>query len=542
MIVRTHDASFASERLVQRVGGSIDRRLPLIDGFLATVPSKAIERLRVTRGVASVTVDRRVRLSSLSSWDPKTDLGSLYYVAQEVTGAGEYWNDGYTGKGVDVALIDSGVTPVAGLVTPDKVVLGPDLSFESQSPELRNLDTYGHGTHLAGIIAGRDDSVPTPVQKGEETFVGMAPDARIVSIKVADSQGSTDVSQVIAAIDWVVQHRRDNGLNIRVLNLSFGTDSEQDYRVDPLAYAVEVAWRKGIVVVVAAGNGGFGSEGLNSPASDPSVIAVGGADGNGTYDWLDDTVPSWSSWGTHKRRPDLVAPGKSIVSLRVPGSSLDLAHPGARIGASRFFRGSGTSQAAAVVSGAAALIIQQRPTITPDGVKALLVESAQELPKAKKEAQGGGMLNLKLARDTRTPRRLRLSPAGTGGGSLDLARGSSHLQVNGAVLSGERDIFGAPFDSGRWAALSLAGNAWSGGTWNGNAWSGDAWSSGAWSGNAWSGNAWSGNAWSGNAWSGNAWSGNAWSGNAWSGNAWSGNAWSGNAWSGNAWSGSGWGP
>jgi hypothetical protein len=545
VIVRELPGSGAGpERLVQQLGGKVGRHIGIINGFAADVPRPGLARLEADRRVHSVTVNRRVRLlNDLDGWDQKTDLGSLHYVAQEVTGAGDYWNDRFTGEGVDVALIDSGVVPVDGLSTPGKIVHGPDLSFESGAENLRYLDTYG--THMAGIIAGRDDAVAAVVQKGEENFVGMAPDARIVSIKVANAHGATDVSQVLAAIDWVVQHRRDNGLNIRVLNLSFGTDGVQDYRVDPLAYAVEVAWRHGIVVVVAAGNGGFGSQKLNNPAYDPFVIAVGGADGVGTYSFIDDTVQPWSSSGDGTRNPDLVAPGKSIASLRVPGSSLDLAHPGARVGATpRFFRGSGTSQAAAVVSGAAALVIQQRPDITPDQLKRLLKMTASRLLHADEQAQGEGMLNLKRARAVTTPpssTSAQLAEPSTGTGSLDLARGSSYLTEGGVDLRGEQDIFGAPFDSQSWAAASLAGNAWSGGTWNGNAWSGNAWSGNAWSGNAWSGNAWSGNAWSGNAWSGNAWSGNAWSGNAWSGNAWSGNAWSGNAWSGNAWSSSAWG-
>ena len=166
----------------------------------------------------------------------------MYWVGQEVTGAGEYWNDGFYGQGVDVALTDSGVAAVDGLSAPGKVLHGPDLSFESQSEAFRFTDTFGHGTHMAGIITGRDTATPRPVQKGVENhFVGVAPEARVVSVKVADSHGSFDVSQVIAAIDWVVQHRKDDGLNIRVLNLSFGTDSVQDYRLDPLAYAAEAA-------------------------------------------------------------------------------------------------------------------------------------------------------------------------------------------------------------------------------------------------------------------------------------------------------------
>ena len=162
----------------------------------------------------------------------------------------------------------------------------------------------------------------------------------------------TDVSQVLAAIDWVVQHRQDHGLNIRVLNLAFGTDGAQDYRLDPLAFAVEVAWRKGIAVVVAAGNGGAAAGRLNNPAYDPFVIAVGAVDGNGTSTMADDVVPSWSSSGDGVRNPDLVAPGKSLVSLRVPGSHIDRTFGAtARVGKTRFFRGTGTSQAAAFVSG-----------------------------------------------------------------------------------------------------------------------------------------------------------------------------------------------
>ena len=203
-------------------------------------------------------------------FSPKEYSGSMYWVTNEITGASTYWSDGHTGAGIDVALIDSGVVAVNGLTYPGKVINGPDLSFESQVDNLRYLDTFGHGTHIAGIIAGRDDGI-TDLQRGNESsFIGMAPDARLVNIKVADSQGAVDVSQVIAAIDWVVQHRNDNGMNIRVLNLSYGTDGLQDYQVDPLTHAVERAWKAGIVVVVASGNDGNATP-LRNPAYDPFV-------------------------------------------------------------------------------------------------------------------------------------------------------------------------------------------------------------------------------------------------------------------------------
>ena len=158
-------------------------------------------------------------------------------------GVQAWWNAGFTGQGVDVALIDTGVAPVPALSGNGKIVNGPDLSLESQNPNLQYLDTNGHGTFMAGIIGGNDG------QPGG--YRGVAPDSRILSVKVGDADGGVDVSQVIAAIDWVVQHRTDNGMNIRVLNLSYGTDSSQPFVIDPLAFAVERAWKAGIVVVTA---------------------------------------------------------------------------------------------------------------------------------------------------------------------------------------------------------------------------------------------------------------------------------------------------
>jgi subtilisin family serine protease len=544
-IVRATPSSLAAaESAVRDAGGNVGLRLPIVDGFVANMSSSAVMTVNRVPGVYSVTANAPLHLNSLlDGWDQGSDLGSMQYVAQAATGASAFWNAGITGRGVDVALIDSGVVPVNGLRTAGKVLQGPDLSFESQIPNLRYLDTFGHGTHMAGIIAGRDDATPASVRGGEQTFVGIAPDARIISLKVADSRGATDLSQVIGAIDWVVQHRNKNGLNIRVLNLSFGTDGEQDYRIDPLTYAVEVAWRSGIAVVVSAGNGGFGSTKLNDPAYDPFVIAVGAADTQGTADWKDDIVPTWSSWGDGTRNPDLVAPGRSIVSLRAPGSNLDRLYPTARVGVTpRFFRGSGTSEAAAVVSGAAALIIQQRPTITPDQLKALLRGTANRLWKADLRGQGAGLLDLAQLRDHSTPANVdQLWTRATGMGSLELARGSAHVTENGIPLSGERDIFGAPWNASPWAQQLAAGTSWSGGVWRGNTWTGNTWTGNTWSSAVWTGNTWTGNTWSGNTWSGNTWSGNTWSGNTWSGNTWTGNTWSGNTWSGNTWSGVGWG-
>jgi len=556
VIVReSPSANGAAENLVTQLGGHVTRRLDIIDGFVATVASNDVNRLRAVPGVFEVTGDAPLTLDS-TSYDPTTDPTSLYNTARTV-GAVSYWRNGFTGKGVDVALIDSGVAPVNGLTTPGKVVNGPDLSFDSQAPNLQYLDAYGHGTHMAGIIAGRDDAVvPGSNYAGDSTdFLGVAPDARIVNVKVADAGGAVDVSQVIAAIDWVVQHKNDNGLNIRVLNLSFGTDSTQPYTLDPLAYAAEVAWRNGIVVVAAVGNDGANALGVSDPADDPYVLAVGAVDTQGTVSPSDDTVATFSSAGNGTRNPDLVAPGVHIASLRDPGSTIDRQFGATATVGTRFFRGSGTSQATAVMSGAAALAIQQHPNFTPDMIKRLLTKTASTLSTqslsllglisvsqpVSPTLQGSGEVNLRNAIEAGVSTSyVQTWPQSTGTGTLEGSRGSLHVTQNGVTLTGEQDIFGDAWNSANMAALEAASQSWSGGVWNGQTWSGQSWSGQSWSGQSWSGQTWSGQSWSGQSWSSQSWSSQSWSGQSWSGQSWSGQSWSGQSWSGQSWSGQSW--
>jgi serine protease AprX len=533
----------SADEAVDALGGVVQRRLVTMDAFVARVPVDRVGQLELTPGVLSVTQDASVHLmGTVDGVDPSKYAGSWLRVAKN-TKLIEMWQKGWTGKGVDVALIDSGVAPVEGLAV--NVINGPDLSFESQASNLTDIDTYGHGTHLAGLIAGRDSSI-APGREDEDVdkaFVGAAPGSRIVSLKVAANDGATDVSQVIAAIDWVVEHRNTDGLNIRVLNLSFGTDSTQDYRLDPLAYAAEVAWLHGIVVVVSAGNSGFGSSQLNDPAYDPYVIAVGADDTKGTDDPKDDTIPSWQTRGNSVRHPDLVAPGKSIVSLRDPGSFVDDANPSARLGGSRFFKGSGSSQAAAIVSGAVATLLQQRPSMTPDQVKALLIDTAVPLPSADPVTQGAGLINLHNAREARVPSiadATQTWPRATGLGSLQQARGTVIATDGDVPLTGEQTIFGDAWDPATWASASWDGTTWSGGSWNGRTWSGDCWCASGWAGRTWSGRTWSGNAWSGRTWSGRTWSGRTWSGAGWSAGDW-GDADTPSAFASSGWSSTIWG-
>ncbi|TFV65624.1 peptidase S8 and S53 subtilisin kexin sedolisin, partial [Blastococcus sp. CT_GayMR20] len=493
-------AGDAAEQAVARFGGTVGKQLGILGGFTAQVPADRVGLLRAVPGVESVTSDAGLTLSSTEISDNAAANGSLYTIANKVTGASTMWDAGYTGKGVDVAVIDSGIVPVEGFNTPGKVVYGPDLTLEAAGPA-KNKDTYGHGTHMSSIIAGRDGGTTGTGSGDSSNFVGMAPDARIVSIKVADAKGQTDVSQAIAAIDWVVQNRNKGGMNIRVLNMSFGTDGVQDYVLDPLAYAAEQAWHKGIVVVVAVGNEGFGTAKVNNPAYNPFVIAVGSNNANGTADTADDVVSTFSNDGDGTRNPDLVAPGEKVLGLRSAGSYLDTTYPAARIG-DRLFRGSGTSQAAAVVSGAAALLIQQRPGIKPDQVKALLTETANVIPAATAAQQGAGVIDLAEAKDYQTPQKVQSFKVATGLGSLEAARGSVHVSVNGKLVKGEIDVRGKSIDIRKLAEGIRGGLNWNGMSWSGMSWSGMSWSGMSWSGMSWSGMSWSGMSWSGMSWSG----------------------------------------
>jgi serine protease AprX len=422
---------------------------------------------------------------------------------------------GYTGKGVGIALIDTGVVPVAGL-TSGNVANGPDLSLESQVPSLFRRDTYGHGTHLAGIIAGRDAA--------GGSFRGVAPDAKLLSIKVGAANGAVDVTQVMAAVDWVVAHRNDDPANpIKVLNLSYGTDSTQSWVTSPLSDAVENAYRAGISVVVAAGNTGGN---ILLPGSNPYIITVGATDPQGTTNPADDKIASFSSKGTlWGNGPDVMAPGRSIVSLRDPGSYADVNYPSARVG-DRFFKGSGTSQAAAVVSGASAVLLQKYPSLSPMQVMCYL--RATGTPVAGSSAP---QINLQTAlRSTLTG----CSQSGTtitGLGSIQKDRGSSLVTMgDGVALTGERDIFG-PLSTAVWAPASAAHTSWNGGNWMGRPWTGTGWAAPSDGQANWGGKTWSGKTWSGKTWSDVAWAGQTWSGKTWSNSNGSAPMWNGANWS-----------
>jgi serine protease AprX len=550
MIVRTAGSDPAvAERAVEAADGTVVRVLRGVNMLVADIACPAV--LDGAPGIVAAVPDSRIEPQSLGSESLLLD-GSLVNVAEAIR-APELWRRGITGKGIGIALIDTGVAPVPTLGG-QKVTFGPDLSIESQVEQLRHLDSFGHGTHMAAIMAGREGPVASGAVYAEdkENFYGIAPDASLLSIKVANHAGATDVSQVIAAIDWVVQMSPKTGLNIRIINLSYGSPPGQSPLLDPLAFAADMAMQRGIVVVTAAGNEGKDPDrGLLNPAFHPNVIAVGAVNTNRTPDdTSDDFVAPFSAQANGEwddrgdvPGPDVVAPGVSIVSARVPGSVIALANPLAAVGQWGLL-GSGTSQAAAVVSGAAALLLQRYPGLTPPQMKQLLYDTATPLNRTIKvngervntdEAMGGGEINLVEAADKGYP---TYPPQVTslGTGSLENARGGIHLESDGLRLEGEVDLMGNTWDS-EWMASFTEGVAtWSddGSSWNGSVWAGAGWLTAADEG-------WESREWRGGDWSSREWRSREWRSNTWTGLAWRQASWASKFWTEDGWSGGGWG-
>ena len=476
---------------------------------LAVLASLTTFTLSVNRplGATTLSTARVVELIPEDTTDP-VELDEL--AADVLAGTADISD----GTGIDVAIIDTGVAAVDGLDADGKVLHGPDLTTEAAT-DLATVDSYGHGTHMAGIIAGERD--------GAE---GIAPGARIVSVKVAGADGETSLPQLIGAIDWVVANKNSDGLDIRVLNLSFGHGEIDTHVGDPLSAAVERAWDAGIVVVVAAGNDAEEHGHLGSPAVDPFVLAVGSTDSTGGEAAADQPVADFSSIGDGVRNPDVVAPGRSIASYRVPGSTIVDESPEGLHG-DDLFRGSGTSQSAAVVSGLVARLLGEHPTLTPDQVKATLARTATALD-APAEAAGAGRVDLAAA---------AAAPA------FD-AEPQDHARAltDGApmLLWPEGDWNGAVWGSATWASATWAGAVWAGANWAGANWAGANWAGANWAGANWAGANWAGANWAGANWAGANWAGANWAGANWAGANWAGANWAGANWAGANWAGANW--
>jgi serine protease AprX len=345
---------------------------------------------------------------------------------------------------------------------------------------------------MAGIIAGSGAG-------SDGRHAGMAPAADLLSIKVAGRDGSSDVSKVLAAIQWAVENRDRYG--IRILNLSLGTDSKESWQVDPFNYAVERAWDAGIVVVVAASNRGPSAGTISKPGDDPWVLTVGAVDDRGTAPDADDRLPDFSSrgpTGDGHAKPDVVAPGARLVSLEAPGSAIAERFPTDVGGGYR--RGSGTSMAAAAVSGGVALLLEQHAGWSPDQVKAALRATAGPTASRDIQAVGSGTVDLPAAAGWAGAPPVTGLARSSGRGSLDASRGGVRVRTDdpvGVVLSGSltaQMLLWDPvaFTTGDWTAPPTGASTtllhrWHGTTWYGNNWQGNNWQGNNWQGNNWQG-------------------------------------------------------
>ncbi len=352
--------------LALSVGCKVHKELSAINCFTTKVDAKTLEALVKNENVKKVWMD--------------TEVKALLDVGSKTVSANKLWDLNYTGKNSVVAVLDTGVYPHPDLE--GRIVAFKDFIGEKKDP----YDDNGHGTHVAGAIASNGS-------KSNGSYVGPAPHAKVVGVKVLNKQGSGSLSGVIEGILWCVENRRS--LNINIMNLSLGYSTRDSYKDDPVCSAIEKAWDAGIVVCVAAGNSGPQSRTINSPGIHPKVITVGALDDKRTVDSNDDSVASFSSRGpTYEdlAKPDIIAPGVDIISHRAPNSTTDKQDKESRVG-QWYYKMSGTSMATPICAGVVAQILEINPSLKPNDVKRILMQTATPLSGVDKASQGAGVIN-----------------------------------------------------------------------------------------------------------------------------------------------------
>jgi serine protease AprX len=434
------------------VGGQPLAVLPIVDGLLGRIPAGQADRLRRDRPRVRAVLDanRPLRLQGVAA-APSAAAAVAGFPAAATAVPGD------AGRGVAVAVLDTGIAASGDLA--GRVVARADLSGEGSF-----TDSYGHGTFMAGLIAG-DGRGGGPA--------GTAPGADLVDLKVAGADGATTLGQVLLAMQLADSSRERFG--IRVLNISLGAPAD-DPATAPLTEAVERLWADGITVVTAAGNGGA----LTAPGLDPYVVTVGALDPAAAAD----PVPAWSGRGPDfagRAKPDLLAPGVDVVGLRAPGSTVDLANPAARVG-DAYFRGSGTSMSTALVAGAAAALAAAHADWGPDRVKAALAVSS---------AANAGALDLDQL--------MEAAPAAPANGDLFPLRSPGAAGAPSApAFMGALDWRAGAFEGLRWAldggvAAAAGPAAWEARPWLTSRWRGG--QSGTWAAQQWLARTWAARSW-----------------------------------------------
>jgi serine protease AprX len=371
--------------LVRSLGGRPGLDLHIINGLSARLTAAAARRLAASPLVHAVSLNAVIKQTT---YDDGPSAWALATSFDQSVAAPRLWRH-TTGQGVGVAVIDTGISGgLADFQTSQNDATSRVIASAVIDPKATTAnDTYGHGTAVAGLIAG-NGGYRQPGDPLAGQYAGTAPDANLISIKVADDSGRATTLDAIYGLQFAVDHKRQD--NIRVVNMSFRSTSAESAKTDPLDAAAEQAWLNGIVVVAAAGNMGTAADAVSyAPGNDPYVITVGALDDQGTRSTYDDAPASWSSQGVTQdgvAKPDVLAPGAHIVTTLAPGSDFATLCPTCVIGHA-YFQVSGTSLAAPLVAGVAADLVAAHPDWTPDMVKGAIVNTAVPLP------GGGGELN-----------------------------------------------------------------------------------------------------------------------------------------------------
>ena len=442
------------ESLVARLGGAVTEDLYIINAFGATLPAKAVLELAQADGVRWVSLDAPMVETACTQCVDTTNLKNAYVQAIR---ANRLWNESpyLQGQGIGVAVVDSGVNPQQDLYT----VMGVNRLVAAVAYNggynQSVYDGYGHGNHVAGIIGGNGS-------RSNGAYIGVAPMINIVNVKVSDDQGGATALNVIKGLQWINDNKAK--YNIKVVNLSLNSGVPASYNTDPIDAAVEILWFNKVVVVVSAGN--RGKNALYPPANDPFVIAVGATDDKGTASITDDVIASYSGSGTTTdgfKKPDLLAPGTNIVALMAnPNGVLATAHP-ANVVNGIYFRMSGTSMAAPMVAGAAALLLQDEPNLTPDQVKYRLMATANKTWPGYNAKVGAGYLDVYAA------------VKGTSNTSANTGTRVSQMLRTGSQPVNWTSV---NWNSVNWNSVNWNSVNWNSVNWNSVNWNSDVWESG----------------------------------------------------------------
>ncbi|MBI2953686.1 MAG: S8 family serine peptidase [Chloroflexi bacterium] len=494
---------------IAKHGGVASRSLGIVGGASGKINLRRLAALSREPAVRYISLDARL----VATGGP---YGGDLIDYTKALNADDVWATGFSGSGVTVAVLDSGVAALPNGIDPRRLVASIDLVGGPPS----SPDPGGHGTHVAGIAAGRDAN-----------WSGIAPEANIASVRVIDRNGNARMSTVIQGIQWAVQNRKAYG--IRVLNLSLGGPAFGSYRQDPLAAAVEVAWHAGIMVVAAAGNLGPGAGTIVTPGHDPYIVTVGGLDMNATASRADDLPLSYSSRGPTNdglTKPDVVAPGRKIVSTRVVGSFLDKLLPD-RVVDDVYFRLSGTSQAAAAVSGVAALMVNAAPGITPDQAKRRLMVSASAIRGYDANTVGAGYVDAAGAVRSKANGRQSIRPADSFAVvALPLIKGRTPLVWKDLSYNGGVDSRGTAWSNVTWDNVTWDNVTWDNVTWDNVTWDNVTWDNVTWDNVTWDNVTWDNVTWDNVTWDNVTWDNVTWDNVTWDNVTWDNVTWDNVTW------------